>query len=76
VVAGIADVEDFRHQTGIQIESGPYDTVGGYVLARLGHIPETGESVTAHNAMFLVTECDDVHVKQIRVRPPQRRSAE
>lgn len=72
VVSGVTDVEDFRHITGIRLESGPYDTVGGFMLARLGHIPVIGESVDSNGAVFKVTECDDVHVKKLRVTTHRR----
>lgn len=68
-VSGIADIEDFRHVTGVQIENGPYDTVGGYVLSRFGRIPQSGEFIVAHGMNFLVTDCDDVHIKGLRVSP-------
>ncbi|MEE8440091.1 MAG: hemolysin family protein [Spirochaetia bacterium] len=68
-VVGVTDVEDFRNETGIALPAGPYDTVGGFLLTRLGRIPETGESLDACGATFTVIDRDDVHVKKIKVRP-------
>ena len=68
-VAGVADVEDFRNETGIQLPSGPYDTLGGYVLTLFGKIPETGESITGEGATFTIVDSDDVHIKRLVIHP-------
>jgi magnesium and cobalt exporter, CNNM family len=67
-VVGVTDLEDFTNETGIRLTPGPFDTVGGFLLTRLGHIPEVGETVVACGASFTITERDDVHVKKIRVQ--------
>ena len=67
-VAGVADVEDFRNETRITLPAGPYDTVGGFLLAQFGRIPAAGESLKACGALFTVTERDDVHVKRMKVQ--------
>ncbi len=68
-VVGVTDVEDFRNETGIALPPGPYDTVGGFLLTRLGRIPEVEELLEACGATFTVLDRDDVHVKRIKVRP-------
>jgi len=50
-VAGATDVdaglslEDFADRTGVVLPEGPYETVAGYVLARLGRIAQPGDAV-------------------------------
>ena len=43
-VDGALSVEEAREELGIDIPEGPYDTIAGYVLSLLGHIPKEGES--------------------------------
>ena len=38
-------LEDFADRTGVVLPDGPYETVAGYVLARLGHLAQPGEAV-------------------------------
>ena len=38
------NLDDFAEQTGIELPDGPYETVAGYLLSALGHLPQTGES--------------------------------
>ncbi len=44
-VDGGLNLDDFAEQTGVALESGPYDTAGGYVMARLGRVPTQGDRV-------------------------------
>ncbi|MBT0995658.1 hemolysin family protein [Cellulomonas sp. DKR-3] len=43
-------LEEFAQRTGVTLPDGPYETVAGFVLARLGHIPVTGEAVDVEPA--------------------------
>ena len=45
-VDGRLNLDDFAEQTGIELEPGPYDTAGGYVMAHLGRVPVEGDRVT------------------------------
>ncbi len=50
---GIRPDELARH--GIDIPEGDYDTVGGFVMSRLGRIPRVGDEVEAGQATIKVT---------------------
>jgi putative hemolysin len=44
-VDGLLNLNDFADRTGIVLPPGPYDTVGGFVMATLGRLPEVGDHV-------------------------------
>ena len=44
-IDGLTSLEDFGDQTGYALPEGPYDTVAGYVMARLGRLPQAGDEV-------------------------------
>jgi putative hemolysin len=55
VVDGRLPIEDVRDILGVPVpESEEYDTLAGWVLMELGHIPVPGETVTAHGAVVRV----------------------
>ena len=44
-VDGSLSIEEAREELDLDIPEGPYDTIAGFVLSRLGHIPQIGEQV-------------------------------
>ncbi len=67
-VDGLLNLDDFTEETGVQLPDGPYETVGGYMMALLGHVPEVGESVLTEDGVRLtVTELDGRRVARVRV---------
>ncbi|MEU9505137.1 hemolysin family protein [Micromonospora sp. NPDC048170] len=45
VVDGRLNLADFAERTGVSLPSGPYETVGGFVMAALGRLPAAGDEV-------------------------------
>lgn len=69
-VAGLLNLDDFEEQTGIALPKGPYETVGGYVMAMLGRLPAMGDTVESSGRTLEVTELDGRRVSQVRVSAP------
>jgi putative hemolysin len=44
-VDGRLNLADFAECTGLRLPLGPYETVGGFVMARLGRLPAIGDEV-------------------------------
>jgi putative hemolysin len=66
-IDGLVNLDDFEAETGIRLEQGPYETLGGYVMAALGHLPETGERVETTAYALIVTEMDARRISRVRV---------
>ena len=49
--------------------SGGVETLAGFVLMRLGHIPKEGESITHDGRRLTVVEMDNRRIAKIRVEP-------
>ncbi|MEU3453805.1 hemolysin family protein [Micromonospora sp. NPDC006766] len=45
VVDGRLNLADFVERTGVPLPAGPYETVGGFVMAALGRLPVAGDEV-------------------------------
>jgi CBS domain containing-hemolysin-like protein len=67
LVPAQADIEDFQNVTGIRLEKGAYDTVGGYLMDRIGRIPEPGTRYRGRGAVFTVTRATARTIDAIRV---------
>jgi putative hemolysin len=66
-VDGLMNLDDFAEQTGIELPDGPYETVAGYLLAALGHLPKPGESAELNGSRLTVTELDGRRISRVRV---------
>ncbi len=66
-VDGLMNLDDFAEQTGIELPDGPYETVAGYLVAALGHLPKPGESAELNGSRLTVTELDGRRISRVRV---------
>ncbi|MPZ24762.1 MAG: hypothetical protein GEU28_14825 [Dehalococcoidia bacterium] len=69
-VDGGLSVEEAREELSLDIPEGPYDTIAGFVLARLGHIPHEGETLTLPGFQVTVLEMRGPKVERLRVLRP------
>lgn len=70
LVDGVLRADELAEQTGFRLPDGPYETLAGFLLARLGHIPVPGETVTEQGYEFTVVEVDRHRIEQVRARRP------
>ena len=66
-VDGLLNIEDFAEETGLALPDGPYETVAGFVAARLGRVPSDGDEVPVDSHIITVTEMDGRRVARVRV---------
>lgn len=64
-------LEDFAERTGVVLPDGPYETVAGYVLARLGRMAQAGDVVDVDRAVE--DDAADAPRARLRVRAVDRR---
>jgi putative hemolysin len=68
-VDGLLNLDEFAEQTGLELPEGPYETVAGYLLAALGHLPENGESAEVAGRKLTVTQLDGRRISRVLVSP-------
>jgi putative hemolysin len=68
-VDGLLNLDDFAEQTGLELPEGPYETVAGYLLSALGHLPENGESAEVAGRKLTVTQLDGRRISRVLVSP-------
>jgi CBS domain containing-hemolysin-like protein len=67
-IDGRAYIDDVNDALGLEIpEEEDYDTVGGFVFATLGHVPEVGESFDFANVRLTVTDAEKTRVNRVRI---------
>jgi magnesium and cobalt transporter len=71
-VKAITELTDFNAMFGTHFSDEDFDTVGGLVIARFGHLPKRGEVITIDDVHFTVRRADSrrLHLLQVdRVVP-------
>jgi CBS domain containing-hemolysin-like protein len=69
-VPGLMRPDELRHRIDLAVPDGnAYETVGGYVMARLGHVPVAGDEVDVPGALLRVDRMDGRRVDRLRVTP-------
>ncbi|MEQ1950009.1 hemolysin family protein [Mesorhizobium sp. CN2-181] len=66
LLAGYMPADEMRDHLGIDIpENRDYETVAGYILSQLHHLPATGECVNANGWRFEVVDLDGRRIDKV-----------
>jgi magnesium and cobalt exporter, CNNM family len=66
-VDGMLREDELAEQTGFTLPEGPYETLAGFLMARLGHIPVAGERLRLPGWAFEVVEVERRRIERVRV---------
>ncbi|HEX9438097.1 MAG TPA: hemolysin family protein [Roseiflexaceae bacterium] len=67
VVEGQIRVEDVNEELNLDIPPGDYETLAGFILARLGRLPGIGDSLTYKNVRLTVLEMQGPRITRIEI---------
>ena len=62
------NIDDVRERLNVAIEADGFETVGGYVLARVGRVPAVGESFEFDGLSIEVLEAERRRIHRVRFR--------
>ena len=71
-VDGGMSIEEVNEEIGIQLRDGNYETIAGFVLDVLGHIPVQGEQFEYDNLKVEVTQMDNLKIETLKLTKEQR----
>jgi putative hemolysin len=66
-IDGGMHVEEANEELGLGLPTGDYDTVAGFLLSLLGHIPREGEQLRYGNLKLAVTRMRELRIEKILV---------
>jgi putative hemolysin len=70
------NLDEIAEISGLVLPEGPYATVGGYLMAVLGRLPQTGDEVEHDGFRLQIIEVDGRRAARVRVTPPRADRAE
>ncbi len=67
-IDGMALIEEVNKELDLELSDENYDTIAGYVLGKLGHIPSAGESVESAGLRLDVLKMDGRRIERILLK--------
>ncbi len=67
IVDGIARIDLVNEMLGINIESEDFDSIGGFVIGILGHLPDEGEKIVYEGIEFIIEIVDKNRIEKLRI---------
>ena len=66
-VEGGMSIQEANQEMDIELPHGEYETIAGFALDVLGHIPVRGEQFEYENMMFEILRMQDLRIEEVRV---------
>lgn len=77
MVLGSTNLDDVNDELEVEFESDDYDTIGGYCLQLLDHLPEENETLfTEDGCVLKIMEVDKNRIERIYIRVPEKTKEE
>jgi magnesium and cobalt exporter, CNNM family len=68
VFSGKVDIDEVRQRLGVDIEREGFETVGGYLLSRIGRVPTVGEHFEIDGLVVEVLDAERRRVNKVRMQ--------
>jgi len=62
------DIEEVESFFKMELPEGPYESVGGFIIHQLGHLPKAGETVELETLLFKVVTATKRHIKTVKIQ--------
>ena len=62
------DIEEVESFFGVKLPDGPYESVGGFIIHQLGHLPKAGEIVELDKLIYKVVAATKRHIKTVKIQ--------
>jgi CBS domain containing-hemolysin-like protein len=67
LIDGGAPIDEVNDKFGLALPDEDYDTLGGFILGELGHVPKRGDAVRVIGADLVVEKVDERRVRSVRL---------
>jgi magnesium and cobalt exporter, CNNM family len=67
LIDGLTLIEAVNQQLDLNLQDPHYDTIAGYILGKLGHIPKTGDIIEAGGVRLRVESMDGLRIARLNL---------
>ena len=68
MIKALIPIEEFDEYFSTHLSTDEYDTIGGFILSQLEHMPKKGESLVVDNMRFEIVRADNRRVHLIKLK--------
>ncbi|MBK7629735.1 MAG: HlyC/CorC family transporter [Ignavibacteriales bacterium] len=67
IISGKVEIDHLNDKFKLEIPTGNYETIAGFIIDSIGHIPKPNETLTINNYSILVIRADNVRIDLIKL---------
>ena len=67
------EIDQIRELLPLSLPEGGFETLGGFLLEKFGHIPKPGEILQHQNLTFTIVSSDERSIGEVRIKIEKRR---
>ncbi len=67
IISGKVELDHINEKYELNIEEGDYETIAGYIISKLGRIPEQGETVEIDNFTVLIARAASQKIELVKL---------
>lgn len=67
LISGKTEIDQINEQLHLKIETGDYETLAGFIFAKIGRIPGHGESINISNYKLLIIKSTQTKIELIKL---------
>ncbi len=67
IISGKVEIDHLNDKYQLDIPIGDYETIAGFIIDNIGHIPKPNEIVTINNYSILIVRADNVRIDMVKL---------
>ncbi len=71
LVDGTLPIDTFNESLGANIVSDDFDSIGGFVIGKVGELPEVGRTIELGDIAFTIERVENNRIERMKVRLPE-----
>ncbi len=67
IISGKVEIDHINEKYKLNIPVGGYETIAGFIIDKIGHIPKPNETLKIDNYLFLIIRADQVRIDMVKL---------
>ena len=61
-------IAEIQSELNLELPEGDYQTLAGFILDKLGHVPEMGTTLIQNDIKLIVSQATDTRIEMVQVQ--------